>query len=219
MKKIQKNNIYPYVEYAKNIGIEDYYIILEIIQNATENYFKKTIYFDNNYELRFLDTSKKISISNEFAKFLLRHLKKEIINYKNSNTIKRFKIQSSIINITIIKYDQKNKKFLGVYKEIDERCYVDAYDQSSFSIGERVDVFCYKVTKDAFYTKVNKRCATHNLNKLFNKSFFISVEKYIKGKVLVFKYSRNEKLSKEEIQNIKTLLPVSKLVYIQKNEE
>lgn len=210
-----KNKLIPYLEYAKSVGITDSYLVLDVVEKTVEAYFKKSIYFDENYHMRFVENDKKISFSKDLIKLVVKNLKKEVISYKKNNSFNKFSLIGDIINVKIIKYDEKKKKFLAVYKDLDLNCYIDTYSKDIFAIGQQVPVFVYQASQDFLFVRMNKKSVFHLLQESCSTLMPVGVEKYIPNKILVFKYLAQRKITKEEFKKIKALFGVEKIVYIQ----
>lgn len=213
-----KNKLTPYLEYAKSVGVTDSYLVLNAIEKAAESFFGKAVYFDEDYYIRFLENDKKISFSKDLVRLIVKNLKNEVVSYKKNNSFNKFSLIGSIINVKIIKYDAKKRKFLAVYRDLDLNCYLDTYDKTTFALEQQVYVYVCQVKQDFLHVKVNKKSILFALQKHYPSLVPASVEKYIPRKILVFTYLLERKITKEEYKSIKALIDVEKIVYIQKGE-
>lgn len=213
-----KNKLTPYLEYANSVGVSDSYLVLSAIEKTAESFFGKAVYFDEDYYIRFLENDKKISFSKDLVRLIVKNLKNEVISYKKNNSFNKFSLIGSIINVKIIKYDAKKRKFLAVYRDLDLNCYLDAYDKNAFALEQQVYVSVSQVNQGFLHVKANKKSILFALQKHHPSLMPISVEKYIPRKILVFTYLLERKITKEEYKSIKALIDVEKIVYIQKGE-
>ncbi len=69
-----KNNLQAYVDYCNEIFLHEEALVISTILEIIEIYFQKQVYLDEELFPRFLESNKKITISLQLAKKIIKRL-------------------------------------------------------------------------------------------------------------------------------------------------
>ncbi len=215
MKKVTKNNISALLLYCREVGIADEIQAAYELQRIIEEYFEKSVYFDEKFEVHFVQNDKKVTISLNLTKHVIKGLRNFKLRYKNENALNPNLFVNKYVNATIISI-QKNG-FILVDKD-DNNCFLPfSKTIKKFKIGDKDIFLCKSILRNnTLSLEFGIRVLQKKLNQATDNMFAIYVQKYVPNKTIIFSFS-GEKLGKENISKIKQVFPAENLIYNKRN--
>jgi hypothetical protein len=206
-----KNNLHAYVDYCNEIFLHEEALVISTILEIIEIYFQKQVYLDEELFPRFLESNKKITISLQLAKKIIKRLVNLKKTYTNQNKINKYKFLNSIIKVKVIKEIKNGYQGVDQY---ENKCFIPSANQ--FTVGETAYLYCTAVVDDVMKLVSNVISASYVVNMITNYAFQISVQKYRKDELLVFSYSGQQKFGSENLKKLKYYFLKEKIIFNQR---
>jgi hypothetical protein len=203
--------------YCKEHSIPQYdsFIIINEVKSIIEDYFNKQIYITKS-AVRFLETDKKITISDRLIKNIKQELSYFIKKYieNNSKINNNYKLQYSVQICTVYKKTQH-----GCYVSfLDKYGFVDKNAVAELKLGEKYYLFIEKYNNKK---KIYKVIQNHHkvgqviLDRMFKLDCRFKVNKYKSNTLLSFLY-QGDRPNKDDITRIRLYFKKEKIIYNKK---
>jgi hypothetical protein len=214
--KLHENKLDLFVEYSREIGINNELLVINELRQTIELYFQKQIYFDTDNSVRFLENGKKVSISKRLSMQIVKSLKRLKHNYILQNKPNLYKFINKFIKGKII---YKNKTGYKIVDENDNICFMPRERSiMEMKIGSENYFFCYKVEHGVLKLRFDNGVATYIANMLTGNQYIIQVLKWKIDKLLVFSFV-GEKFGKDNIKKLSFFFQNEKIIYNKKGDE
>lgn len=205
-------------EYCKEHSIPQYdsFIIINEVKSIIEDYFNKQIYITKS-AVRFLESDKKITISDRLIKKIKQELSNFIKKYieNNSKISSNYKLQYSVQICTVYKKTEH-----GYYVSfLDKYGFVDKNEVGVLMLGEKYYLFIEKYNNRK---KIYKVIQNHHkvgqiiLDRMFKLDCRFKVNKYKTNSLLSFLY-KGERPTKDDIKRIRLYFKKEKIIYNKKD--
>lgn len=211
--KLHENKLNLFVEYSREIGINNELLVISELKQTIELYFQKQIYFDEESSVRFLEDNKKVSISKRLSMQIVKSLKLLKKNYILQNRPNLYKFTNKFIKGKLI---YKNSTGYKIVDENDNICFMPKNKSIiDMKVGSENYFFCYKVENGILRLKFDNSVATYIANMLTDNQYSIEVLKWKVEKLLVFSFI-GEKLGKSNIEKLSFFFQKEKIIYNKK---
>lgn len=211
--KLYENKLDLFVEYSREIGINNEMLVISELRQTIEAYFQKQVYFDTDYSARFLEDNKKISISKKLSMQIIKDLRKLKQNYVLQNKPNLYKFINKFVKGRVI---YKNQTGYKIVDEHDNICFMPNNKSIiNMSIGTENYFFCYRVEDGVLKLRFDNSVATYMANMATGNQYSIQVLKWRVDKLLVFSFI-GEKIGKENIKKLSFFFQNEKIIYNQR---